>query len=85
MLERVYNFAFDKNIQLNRLKEMLWIEKLPSNHKLLFHGAKGIIERPLSVHVGRINNDFGQGFILEKHMLRRYHSFLGLKIHQFII
>ena len=62
MLERVYNFAFDKNIQLNRLKEMLWIEKLPSNHKLLFHGAKGIIERPLSVHVGRINNDFGQGF-----------------------
>lgn len=62
LLERVYNFAFDKNIQLNRLKEMLWIEKLPSNHKLLFHGAKGIIERPLSVHVGRINNDFGQGF-----------------------
>lgn len=62
LLERVYNFVFDKNIQLNRLKEMLWIEKLPSNHKLLFHGAKGIIERPLSVHVGRINNDFGQGF-----------------------
>lgn len=62
LLERVYNFAFDKNIQLNRLKEMLWIEKLPSNHKLLFHGSKGIIERPLSVRVGRINNDFGQGF-----------------------
>ena len=62
LLERVYNFAFDKNIQLNRLKEILWIEKLPSSHKLLFHGAKGIIERPLSVHVGRINNDFGQGF-----------------------
>ena len=62
LLERVYNFAFDKNIQLNRLKEILWIEKLPWNHKLLFHGAKGIIERPLSVHVGRINNDFGQGF-----------------------
>lgn len=62
LIERVYNFAFDKNIQLNRLKEMLWIEKLPSNHKLLFHGSKGIIERPLSVRVGRINNDFGQGF-----------------------
>lgn len=62
LLERVYNFAFDKNIQLNRLKEMLWIEKLPSNHKLLFHGTKGIIDRPLSVRVGRINNDFGQGF-----------------------
>ena len=62
LLERVYNFAFDKNIQLNRLKEMLWIEKLPLNHKLLFHGAKRIIEGPLNVHVGRINNDFGQGF-----------------------
>ncbi len=62
LLERVYNFAFDKKIQLNRLKEMLWIEKLPSNHKLLFHGAKGIIEGPLNVHAGRINNDFGQGF-----------------------
>ena len=62
LLERVYNYAFDKKIQLNRLKEMLWIEKLPSNHKLLFHGAKGIIEGPLNVHAGRINNDFGQGF-----------------------
>ena len=62
LLERVYNFTFDKKIQLNRLKEMLWIEKLPSNHKLLFHGAKGIIEGPLNVHAGRINNDFGQGF-----------------------
>ena len=62
LLERVYNFAFDKKIQLNRLKEMLWIEKLPSNHKLLFHGARGIIEGPLNVHAGRINNDFGQGF-----------------------
>lgn len=62
LMERVYNFAFNKKIQLNRLKEMLWIEKLPSNHKLLFHGAKGIIEGPLNVHAGRINNDFGQGF-----------------------
>lgn len=36
--------------------------KLPSNHKLLFHGTKRIIEGPLNVHVGRKNNDFGQGF-----------------------
>ena len=61
-MERVYNFAFDKKIQLNRLKEMLWIEKLPLNHKLLFHGAKKIIEGSLNVHTGRMNNDFGQGF-----------------------
>lgn len=62
LMELVYSLAFDKKIQLNRLKEMLWIEKLPSDHKLLFHGAKRIIEGPLNVHVGRINNDFGQGF-----------------------
>ena len=61
-MERVYNFAFDNKIQLIRLKEMLWIEKLPLNHKLLFHGAKKIIEGSLNVHTGRMNNDFGQGF-----------------------
>lgn len=60
--ELVYNFAFDKKIQLNKLKEMLWIEKISSNHKLLFHGAKGTIKEPLNVYKGRINNDFGQGF-----------------------
>ena len=31
LMELVYNLAFDKKIQLNRLKEMLWIEKLPSD------------------------------------------------------
>lgn len=62
LMDRVYNFAFDKKIQLNRLKEMLWIEKLPLNHKLLFHGAKGTIKGSINTYVGRINNDFGQGF-----------------------
>lgn len=62
LMERVYNFAFDKKIQLNKLKEMLWREKISPTHKLLFHGAKGIIDGPLNVHAGRMNNDFGQGF-----------------------
>lgn len=62
LMELVYNFAFDKKIQLNRLKEMLWIEKITSNHKLLFHGAKEAIKEPLNIYQGRINNDFGQGF-----------------------
>lgn len=62
LLERVYEFAFEKNIRLNRLKEMLWKENLKKDHKLLFHGAKNIIEGPLNVHAGRSNNDFGQGF-----------------------
>ncbi len=62
LMDNVYDFAFDKKVQLNRLKEMLWIEKLPTNHKLLFHGAKNIIEGSINPHFGRTNNDFGQGF-----------------------
>ncbi len=62
LLEKVYAFAFQNKIQLNRLKEMLWAENLGKQYKLLFHGAKGCIEGNLSVRAGRKNNDFGQGF-----------------------
>lgn len=62
LMEKVYAFAFDKKVQLNRLKEMLWLEKLPSNHKLLFHGTKSTIEGQINPRFGRNNNDFGQGF-----------------------
>ena len=41
---------------------MLWSENLKSSHRLLFHGAKGSIEEPLSPYKSRKNNDFGQGF-----------------------
>ena len=61
-LEQVYSYAFDKNIKLNKLKEMLWIDNLQSGHKLLFHGAKSTIEGALNVCAGRSNNDLGQGF-----------------------
>lgn len=62
LMEKVYNYAFNKKIQLNRLKEMLWKEKINPTHKLLFHGAKGHINGSIKVNVGRENNDFGQGF-----------------------
>lgn len=62
LLEQVYSYAFKRNVKLNRLKEMLWIDNLVSGHKLLFHGAKSTIEGELNVHTSRINNDFGQGF-----------------------
>lgn len=62
LLEKAYSFAFKKNIKLNKLKEMLWLDNLPSNHKLLFHGAKSSIEGPIDIHRGRTNNDLGQGF-----------------------
>ncbi len=62
LLEKVYGYAFDKKINLGKLKEMLWLENIKPDHKILFHGAKSVIEGELDVHKGRSNNDFGQGF-----------------------
>jgi len=62
LLEQTYSFAFDNNIKLGRLKEMLWLETMKPGHKLLFHGAKGEIDGEISVNKSRTNNDFGQGF-----------------------
>lgn len=62
ILEKVYSFAFEKKIQINKLKEMLWREDIDPAHKLLFHGSKSELDGPLSVAAGRLNNDFGQGF-----------------------
>ena len=62
LLEQVYSFAFENDIKLGRLKEMLWREKLKSGHKLLFHGAKSEIEGKIRIDKSRTNNDFGQGF-----------------------
>ena len=62
LLELVYNFAFDNNIKLGKLKEMLWLENLKKGHKLLFHGAKDSIVGDIEVNRSRTNNDLGQGF-----------------------
>ena len=64
LLEAVYSFAFDKNIKINKLKEMFWRDDLGANEKLLFHGAKTEIDGEIDIHKGRKNNDFGQGFYL---------------------
>ena len=62
LLESVYSYAFDKNVKINKLKEMLWRDDLGSNTKILFHGAKSEIEGEIDIARGRQNNDFGQGF-----------------------
>lgn len=40
LLEAVYSFAFDKNIKINKLKEMFWRDDLGANEKLLFMALK---------------------------------------------
>lgn len=62
LLESVYAFAFEKGIQINKLKEMLWRDNLSIKEKLLFHGAKTEIKGKIDISRGRPNNDFGQGF-----------------------
>ncbi len=62
LIEALYDYAFKKNIRINRLKEMLWQENLSKDHMLLFHGAKSEIQGAIDVKYGRVNNDFGQGF-----------------------
>lgn len=62
LLEYVYGYAFDKNIKLGKLKEMLWLESMKPGHKLLFHGAKDALDGRIRVDMSRTKNDFGQGF-----------------------
>ena len=53
LLEAVYSFAFDKNIKINKLKEMFWRDDLSAKEKLLFHGAKTEIDGEIDIHKGR--------------------------------
>lgn len=62
LMEKVYDFAYKRNIRLNKIKEMFWRENISDDCKLLFHGAKGVIDGKITAVAGRANNDFGQGF-----------------------
>ncbi len=61
-LEAIYDFAFQKNIRLNKIKEQLFREECSDGHVVLFHGAKTSIDGPLSIERSRKTNDFGRGF-----------------------
>ena len=62
LLEKVYSYAFAKDVKINKLKEMLCRDNLKMNERLLFHGAKREIKGKIDIQKGRLNNDFGQGF-----------------------
>lgn len=58
-----YEYAFQKGIRLNKIKEQLYTEELSGNSEvLLFHGAKTSIEGELSLTCSKRKNDFGAGF-----------------------
>lgn len=64
-IELIYNYAFEKGIYINKIYEQIIFEDCEKiNSKLLFHGAKNIIDFPLDFKYSRENNDFGKGFYL---------------------
>ncbi len=62
-IRRIYEYAFENGIRLNKIKEQFYREDYINNNEvLLFHGAKTCIEgKPDLSHNKRIN-DFGIGF-----------------------
>lgn len=62
LLEKVYGYAYNKGINLSKLKEMLYLENLKDSHLLLYHGSKNEIKGLINIDKGKNNNDFGQGF-----------------------
>ena len=60
-IEAFYNYVYENKIYLNKIKEMFYLEEL-IDEKLLFHGAKNIIDGEIDIGRSRKNNDFGQGF-----------------------
>ena len=61
-LNKIYDFAYKKNIKLNYLKEMFYKEELLENEVVFFHGTKTDIIGNISPFVGRERLDFGKGF-----------------------
>ena len=61
-LEKIYDFAYNKNIRLNKIKEQFSREECAAGHKVLFHGSKTYIDGVLSVEKAKDGNDFGRGF-----------------------
>lgn len=61
-LNSFYNFAFNKGIRLNKIKEQLFREDCPANSTILFHGAKTYISGKISIEKSKNTNDFGRGF-----------------------
>ena len=61
-LEKIYDFAFNRGIRLNKIKEQFCREEILAGHRILFHGAKTYIDGALSVDRAREGNDFGRGF-----------------------
>ena len=64
--EKLYSYIYKSNYRLNKTKEEILKEK---THKILFHGSKYGLDS-VSISGSRNNCDFGNGFILEKTIIK---------------
>ena len=60
LLEYVYGFAYEKNIRLGQLKEMLCRERIEPGHRLLFYGAGNAMEINSIFSISETTNNIGQ-------------------------
>ncbi len=64
-IEKVYEFAFNNKIYLNRIYEQMYKDAYQANDiVVLFHGSKRGIEGQIDLTCSKIANDFGAGFYL---------------------
>ena len=61
-LEFFYNAIYLKKINLNKVKEELYLSLNSENVKILMHGSKTNLNGEISVTYGQSGKDFGQGF-----------------------
>jgi len=62
LMDKVYNFCFNKGLRLNLQKEMMYKDDIKTNHILLTHASKNGIDGSITIDKSRINNDFCKGF-----------------------
>ena len=65
-LEKLYSFAFDNELNINKAKEMLFHDE-KKDSILLFHGAKEEIKGKVDHSHLNGSKDFGAGFYLSLH------------------
>lgn len=61
-LDSIYSILYSKGINLNRIKEEMYLSLENKQTKIIFHGSKNGIEGNISVDYGSLNKDFGKGF-----------------------
>lgn len=67
-IKQIYEYAYKKDMRLNKIKSMFYKEEAKQETLILFHGSKEGIVGEINLDKSRENNDFGKGFYLGESM-----------------